>query len=111
MANALRMTVLMDPARIFSTVISGGAFGRRVAGFLVDNEAGSQTICDQPIDGGGIESAFDRRGDSIVIALSRPDPELCQCADRLAFERNRVWLPIVMEHPVIRIGPLIRPPG
>jgi bacteriocin biosynthesis cyclodehydratase domain-containing protein len=111
MANALRMTVLMGPARLYSTVISGGTFGRRVAGLLVDNEAGSQTTYDQPIDGAGIESAFDHQGASIVIALSRPDPELCESADRLAFERNRIWLPIVMEHPVISIGPLVRPPG
>jgi hypothetical protein len=111
MADALRMTVLMGPARMSSTVISGGAFGRRVASFLAGNEAASQTTYDRPIDGSGIESAFERQGTSIVIALSRPDPELCQRADLLAFERNRIWLPIVMEHPVITIGPLVRPPG
>jgi hypothetical protein len=111
MANALRMTVLMGPARSSSTVISGGAFGNRVADFLVGNKPASQTIYEQPIDGGGIEPAFASQGASIVIALSRPDPELCQRADLLAFERNRIWLPIVMEHPVITIGPLVRPPG
>jgi hypothetical protein len=110
MANALRLTVLQGPACMPSTVISGGAFGLRVADFLTGNEAGSRTTYDHPIDGGRIESAFDDQGASIVIALSRPDPELCQRADRLAFDRNRIWLPIVMEHPVIRVGPLVRPP-
>lgn len=110
MANALCVRASMGPARIAATIISGGAFGRRVADFLVGDEAGAQTSGDQPIDSAGIESAFDRHDTSIVIALSRPDPELCQRADQLAFDRNRSWLSIVMEHPVIRIGPLVRPP-
>jgi bacteriocin biosynthesis cyclodehydratase domain-containing protein len=111
MADAVRMTALADSAQIFPTVISGGAFGRRVAGFLTDNEAGNQVAHDEPVDGDALESAFDPQNDAIVIALSRPNLELCQSADRLAFERNRIWLPIIMEHPVIRIGPLVRPPG
>jgi bacteriocin biosynthesis cyclodehydratase domain-containing protein len=111
MANAVRMTALTGSAQIFPMVIGGGAFGRRVAGFLADNEAGSQAAYDEPVDGDALESAFGRLNDAIVIALSRPNLELCQSADQLAFERNRIWLPIIMEHPVIRIGPLVRPPG
>jgi bacteriocin biosynthesis cyclodehydratase domain-containing protein len=44
-----------------------------------------------------------------VLALWRPSMALCERADALAAERGVAWLPAVLEHPHLRVGPLIRP--
>jgi bacteriocin biosynthesis cyclodehydratase domain-containing protein len=40
-----------------------------------------------------------------VAAMWRPCPKLCERLDGLSFEAGTPWLPIVMDHPRIRVGP------
>lgn len=55
------------------------------------------------------EAAFAGPADVVVLVLWRPDPGLCERADALAHERGRPWFPVIAEHPVIRVGPVVRP--
>jgi bacteriocin biosynthesis cyclodehydratase domain-containing protein len=80
-----------------------GEFGMRVAGFMSDWLPESQKF--DPVN--GISAAFSARADAVVLALWRPEPELCALADTLSFRHLVPWLPVVMEHPVIRIGPFV----
>lgn len=87
-------------------IVSTGAFGRQVAGFINDYANAQPIIHEETLDG-----AFDLDNDLVVAATWRPSPSLCDRADELSFERRRPWLPVVMEHWRITVGPLIRPPG
>lgn len=93
----------MAPAvRVTLPAIAGlgvGAFGSRVVDLL-----GPQPARD-------VDSVFRSDADVVVVALWRPAPALCERADRLAFEHGTRWLPVVLEHPVVRIGPLVTPPA
>jgi bacteriocin biosynthesis cyclodehydratase domain-containing protein len=82
-----------------------GDFGVRVASFLsawlpAAREFGAAD---------GIEAAFAAEATAVVLALWRPEPGLCEIADELSFRRLVPWLPVIMEHPVIRVGPLVEP--
>jgi bacteriocin biosynthesis cyclodehydratase domain-containing protein len=102
MAAAFR--VAPDPPT-FASVAACGAFGHRVGRILVEEEWGGPDV----IDACEIDRAFEHGDGAVIVALWRPDPRLCERAEELAFERGRMWLPIVMDHPVIRVGPLVRP--
>jgi bacteriocin biosynthesis cyclodehydratase domain-containing protein len=102
MADSLRLT----HAASSRVVIGGvGEFGRRVAGFMSAwlSEARMFT------PGSDIGAAFSAQADAVVLALWRQEPALCEMADELSFRNLVPWLPVIMEHPVIRIGPLVRP--
>jgi bacteriocin biosynthesis cyclodehydratase domain-containing protein len=45
----------------------------------------------------------------VAVGLWRPSPTLCEAADELAFGHRRTWLPIIMDHPHLRVGPLVVP--
>jgi bacteriocin biosynthesis cyclodehydratase domain-containing protein len=90
-----------------ATVAACGAFGHRVGRMLVEPEPNGPEV----LDGCDIERAFEQGSGTVIVALWRPDPRLCERADELAFQHSRTWLPIVMDHPVIRVGPLVRPPA
>jgi bacteriocin biosynthesis cyclodehydratase domain-containing protein len=82
-----------------------GDFGRRVAGFMAAwlPEA-------QEFDlGSGTGAAFSAGARAVILALWRPESALCEMADELSFRNSVPWLPVIMEHPVIRIGPFVRP--
>jgi bacteriocin biosynthesis cyclodehydratase domain-containing protein len=102
MAATLRLTP-GRPAR--QAVIGAGPFGERVAALLAEY--------DGPTGVGGpgeIEDAFALAPRLVTVAMWRPCPALCETADRLSYRTRRPWLPVVMEHPVVRVGPLIWPP-
>jgi bacteriocin biosynthesis cyclodehydratase domain-containing protein len=82
-----------------------GEFGRRVAGLL---SAGLPKAQEFEV-GDGISTAFSSGANTVVLALWRPEPELCEMADELSFRNLVAWLPVIMEHPVIRIGPFVDP--
>lgn len=82
-----------------------GDFGRRVARLLAELDGGDGTHAEEEI-----EAALSADARAVVVAVWRPDPGLCELADAAAYLAGRPWLPIVMEHPVIYVGPLIRPP-
>jgi bacteriocin biosynthesis cyclodehydratase domain-containing protein len=97
-------TVRVTRTRQFA-YIGAGAFGWRVAEFLAELGRAGGTHTEQEI-----EAALAADAGSVTVALWRPDPGLCEQADAAAYRIGRPWLPIVMEHPVIYVGPVIRPP-
>lgn len=102
-------TIRMMPAAPGKFAMAGtGSFGARVISLLIAAFPGST---EYTATGAGISAAFTDQESAVVIALWRPDPGLCDAADALSYEHRRPWLPVVMEHPVIRIGPLVWPPA
>jgi bacteriocin biosynthesis cyclodehydratase domain-containing protein len=97
-------TVFVTRTSEFSHV-GTGAFGRRVVEFLAELGGASRTQAQE-----ATEAALAAGAGSVAVALWRPDPGLCEQADAAAYRIGRPWLPIVLEHPVIYVGPLIRPP-
>jgi len=105
MAGAVRMT----PVTPETVALAGaGPFGVRVASLLAAVHPGYQEADASLAE---ISAAFTGPAGAVVIALWRPDAELCDTADTLSYRYQLPWLPVVMEHPVIRIGPLVRPPA
>lgn len=87
-------------------VVSTGAFGGQVAALLSDYAGAPEVVPTRMID-----AAFDVEDALVVVATWRPSPPLCARADELSFVRGTPWLPVVMEHRQIMIGPLVRPPA
>lgn len=85
-------------------LIGTGAFGESVIRMLADSFPGARMMeADQ------LEMAFAEGCPSLVVlALWRPSPHLCESADRLAGSHGVPWMPIIMEHPVLRIGPYVQ---
>jgi bacteriocin biosynthesis cyclodehydratase domain-containing protein len=86
----------LTPGRV---AIAGiGDFGLDVAGMLATSGSGRMVTVDALQDGlaGGVVA---------VAAMWRPCPDLCERLDELAFRAGTPWLPVVMEHPRIRVGP------
>jgi bacteriocin biosynthesis cyclodehydratase domain-containing protein len=102
MADPIRLTHATSPR----VMVGGlGKFGGRVAGFVA---AWLPEV--QEFDlGSGISDAFSAGTGAVVLALWRPEPALCEIADELSFRNSVPWLPVIAEHPVIRIGPFVRP--
>jgi bacteriocin biosynthesis cyclodehydratase domain-containing protein len=97
-AAASRLT----PGRV--GVAGIGDFGLDVAGTIAKSEGGRMVAVD------ALENAL-ADGLVAVAAMSRPCPDLCERLDELAFQAGTPWLPIVMEHPRIRVGPWGAAPG
>ncbi|WP_018680253.1 TOMM precursor leader peptide-binding protein [Actinokineospora enzanensis] len=57
-----------------------------------------------------LDQVFAADVDLVTLVLDRPTPSLSARADELAFRHGVAWLPVVVEHPVVRVGPLVRPP-
>ena len=85
-------------------VLGTGEFGSRVASFLADIADGSARSIDD------LHSAFRSTAPLVVLAVWRPSPRLCEGADQQSFRDGKPWLPVVMDHPVLRVGPLVCPP-
>jgi bacteriocin biosynthesis cyclodehydratase domain-containing protein len=102
MADSIRLT----HATTQRVMIGGvGEFGRRVADFMSAWLPEAQEF--DP--GSGTSAAFSAGAGAVVLALWRPEPALCELADALSFRKSVPWLPVIVEHPVIRIGPFVRP--
>nr|WP_239078016.1 TOMM precursor leader peptide-binding protein [Streptomyces sp. SID9124] len=54
------------------------------------------------------EHAFEG-ADTVVAALWRTAPALCERLDTLAYETGVRWLPVVLEPGQVRVGPLVVP--
>lgn len=85
------------------TVLGVGEFGQRVAALLHGHARWPVTMCSSAAD------ADRQDARAFVAALWRPCPAACEEADVLAFAHQRPWLPVVMDHPHVRVGPLIAP--
>lgn len=95
--------VMRAPTGEGITVLSQGAFGEHVAALLSGNARWPVIEVNSVID------AFKTDSLAVVIALWRPCPALCEEADVLAFRQQRPWLPVVMDHPHVRVGPMVMP--
>jgi bacteriocin biosynthesis cyclodehydratase domain-containing protein len=94
-----------EPPRV--SIAAAGPFGERVAQML----GAGLPDCRLVGAGDDISAAFTGGADAVVVALWRPDQWLCEAADDLSFRYGLPWLPVVMEHPAIRVGPAICPPA
>lgn len=104
MADALPLTDgRVSPGRASVAVASSGAFGDRVAECL------STTLPHVRTTSADVSNAFAVARDAVVLALWRPEPALCEQADEAAHRFRIPWLAVIMEHPVIRVGPLVNP--
>jgi bacteriocin biosynthesis cyclodehydratase domain-containing protein len=89
-----------------TSIIGSGPIGCRVADVLAAALPDSVRRSRAELD-----TAFASGGGPVVVALWRPERTICERADSLAFRYGRSWLPIVVEHPVLRVGPLVCPPS
>jgi bacteriocin biosynthesis cyclodehydratase domain-containing protein len=103
MADTIRLTDA-QPGSV--AIVGAGPFGVRVSDILTARLTGGWQL-----SASEIADAFTARPSAVVIALWRPDPGLCETADELSFRTGVCWLPVTMEHPVIRVGPLVCPPA
>ena len=95
-----------DPSNCIH-VVSVGMFGRAVAKYLKTLFSNMQvTIWD-----GGDLSDCEQWPDCIlhVLAAWRPVRSLCEFMDELSYERGRPFIPLILDSPVLRFGPVIVP--
>jgi bacteriocin biosynthesis cyclodehydratase domain-containing protein len=93
------------PRPLTLSVVGMGPFGRRVASFLSSARNGSLIT-----EFADVESAFISDCHAVIIALWRYYSSLCDRADELSYAHATPWIPVIMEHPVVHIGPLVIPP-
>jgi bacteriocin biosynthesis cyclodehydratase domain-containing protein len=89
------------PLRVRPAVIAVGAFGEAVASKLVTTV--DAQICD-------LKGALSIEVSYLLVAAWRECPSLFDAADRLSRQREVPWAPVVIEHPVLRVGPVCVPP-
>lgn len=85
-----------------AAVTAVGPFGDHVARLLISDDGYERRAA------ADMEAGF-ASGVALVIASWRPLPSLWEEADELAFRYAVPWLPVVMEHPRMRIGPWVDP--
>lgn len=88
------------------SVIGLGPFGERVAQHLLGTRPDAKRVA-----AADLGNAFTATGEAVVLALWRPEPELCEQADELSWRRGVPWLPVVMDHRAVSVGPLVSQPG
>ncbi|MFW6692190.1 TOMM precursor leader peptide-binding protein [Streptomyces sp. MAR4 CNX-425] len=96
MAAALRLNTIAMAAT--------GEFGRQVIDFLETCHPGERAVRHADFT-----SAFDAQPDMVTFALWRADAGLAGRAEHAAHENGIPWLPVVLDHLTIRIGPLVVP--
>jgi bacteriocin biosynthesis cyclodehydratase domain-containing protein len=98
------MTSMAQTAPSESVILLGlGEFGDHVVALLRDSARWPTTVA------GSIAGAFGQESRAIIFAMWRPCPAACEEADALAFHHRQPWLPVVMDHPHVRVGPLVMP--
>jgi bacteriocin biosynthesis cyclodehydratase domain-containing protein len=100
-ADSVRLTTAARPPGL----IGVGEFGKRVTRLLAAWIPAAREY--EAAD--GLSAAFAPAAGAVVLALWRPDPRLCERADELSFRNQVAWLPVIAEHPVIRVGPFVDP--
>ena len=84
-------------------VIPVGPFGGQVARLLTSGDGYRPGAADD------LEPSFAAGVTAVIIATWRACPSLFEQADELALRYEVPWLPVVMEHPRLRIGPWVDP--
>lgn len=90
-------------AALWIATVALGPFGDAVAAHLAAARPGRRVADDD------VEAAFAEEPSAVVVPLWRPAPDMCDRIDRLAFRYSTPWLPVVMEHPHILVGPWVVP--
>lgn len=80
-----------------------GEFGEHVAALLRDNARWPVVTASSAAD------AIEKDSRAAIVSMWRPYPTACEEADALAFQQQRPWLPVVMDHPYVRVGPVVVP--
>jgi bacteriocin biosynthesis cyclodehydratase domain-containing protein len=81
-------------------VLGLGDFGDHVAAFIRGNARWPVHMADS------VGDAFEKHSRAFIATMWRPCPAACEEADALAFRHQRPWLPVVMDHPHVRVGPV-----
>jgi bacteriocin biosynthesis cyclodehydratase domain-containing protein len=89
-------------------LVGVGAFGEQVARQLAAQGAAGEPLAGRD-PGAVIDRAFTDGAATAVLALWRPSAALCEQVDDLAFAHGRSWLPVILEHPNLLVGPLVSP--
>jgi bacteriocin biosynthesis cyclodehydratase domain-containing protein len=84
-------------------VLGLGDFGDHVAAFIRGNARWPVHMADS------VGDAFEKHSRAFIATMWRPCPAACEEADALAFRHQRPWLPVVMDHPHVRVGPVVVP--
>jgi bacteriocin biosynthesis cyclodehydratase domain-containing protein len=58
---------------------------------------------------GELNAAFSGGTAVVVVAAWRQHQAVCETADQLAYRYSKPWLPVTMDHPRVRIGPVVVP--
>lgn len=58
---------------------------------------------------GELNAAFSGGAAVVVVAAWRQQQAVCETADQLAYRFSKPWLPVTMDHPRVRIGPVVVP--
>jgi bacteriocin biosynthesis cyclodehydratase domain-containing protein len=103
-ACALRLTARLVGGPRPTVLAARGPFGERVAHLL----AARWPDC-VPCGSITLDEVFEVESSAVVVADSAFDLALCRQAARVSRERGRRWLPILMDHPLITLGPLTEP--
>jgi bacteriocin biosynthesis cyclodehydratase domain-containing protein len=113
MASAFRMTMVDGESGATvpwsaACLVSSGAFGSAVAERLIDYGHQGKWVTNPTVS--GLAGAL-VVGPSIPIVsiLWREWPELSEELDKVAHARSAPWLPVVLDHPEVRVGPLVLP--
>lgn len=96
MAPALRLKTV--------SVASSGKFGQQVADRLPSCLPDSATVAVADLP-----EAFAGNPDAVVYAMWRADAEAGARADELAHDRGIPWMPVVLDHLTLRMGPVTLP--
>jgi len=86
-------------------VLALGAFGRAVA----DRLAASSDAIVQPLEDERSPAMTWPVASVHVLAAWRETPRLAAALDEAAFRWGVPWLPVVLDHPHVRVGPLVVP--
>lgn len=111
MAAAVRLNA-QEPRAEELALCGVGSFGRRVTALLA-----GEFPCSRQFHGnreptsGDLASAFASDCAAVVVVVPRVSRAICTHADDLAYQSGKPWLPVVLEHPWLRAGPLVRPPS
>jgi bacteriocin biosynthesis cyclodehydratase domain-containing protein len=108
----------MIAARIALHVIGAGRFGAAVAEAIVDHSPGTVvTLTDGDVAAGpagapgllpGVPGLLPG-ATAHLLAAGAAMPGYATVLDRVAFERRVPWLPVIVEHPLLRVGPAVVP--
>jgi bacteriocin biosynthesis cyclodehydratase domain-containing protein len=96
----LAATLPVAGVRVAAT--AAGSFGGQVAALLASGNC-------HVVAPDEVKACFASGVDAVVVAMWRACPSLCEQTDGQAFRYGVPWLPVVMEHPRLRIGPWVDP--